>query len=309
MNRFSPETRGIVGIVLAMLLFTCMDVCAKYLLERNPTVMVVWARFTGQMVLVLAVSLPHLRRHLTTRRPALQLGRSTLHLAATSCFFLALNYMALAEAVAVFEVAPLLITVFAAIILHEQVGPRRWAGVLVGLCGALIIIRPGLNVFQPAAVLPFIAATCMAGFQIITRLIGTADTMRTTMIYSGLVGTLVTSAAVPFFWITPTWGDALLMATFGWIGFCGHYALVYALGQAPASTLAPFNYTGFLWAILLGLTFFSEIPDPVTLFGAAIILSAGIYVWHRERVRGVRPPVLAPRRGAGIAIDLDPDGR
>lgn len=294
--RLTPETRGILSILTAMLLFTCMDGCAKYLLERNDTVMVVWARFASQTALVLAISAPMLVAHVRTRRPALQLGRSTLHALATGMFFYSLNFMELAETVAVFEVAPLLITVLAALVLREQVGPRRWAGVVIGLCGALIIIRPGLDVFQPAALLPFGAAWCMAGFQIITRLIGTADTMRTTMIYSGLVGLLATSAMLPWFWVTPSLGDALLMATFGWIGYLGHLALVYALGQAPASTLAPYNYSGFLWAMLLGLIVFSELPDGFTLLGAAIILGAGIYVWHRERVRGRIPagPVRQP---------------
>lgn len=287
--RLTPETRGIIGIVLAMLLFTCMDSCAKYLLQRNDTVMVVWARFASQTALVLAISAPNLGTLIRTRRPGLQFGRSALHAMATGMFFFALNFMALAEAVAVFEVAPLMITGLAALLLGEQVGPRRWTGVVIGLCGALIIIRPGLDVFQPAALLPLAAAMCMAGFQIATRMIGTADRIGTTMIYSGLVGLLATSALLPWFWQTPTAADAALMATFGWLGYFGHLSLVYALGQAPASTLAPYNYTGFLWALTLGLLLFGEMPDKVTLIGAAIILGAGVYVWHRERVREAAP--------------------
>jgi drug/metabolite transporter (DMT)-like permease len=213
---------------------------------------------------------------------------------ATGMFFYSLNFMALAESVAVFEVAPLLITLLAALVLGEQVGPRRWAGVVIGLCGALIIIRPGLDVFQPAALLPFGAAMCMAGFQIITRLIGTADRMQTTLIYSGAVGLVASSAMLPWWWETPTLADALIMATFGWIGYLGHLALVYALGQAPASTLAPYNYCGFLWAILLGLVVFAELPDGPTLAGGAVILGAGIYVWHRERARARRTAAAVP---------------
>ena len=294
--RLMPETRGILGIVLAMLLFTCMDGCAKYLLQNNNTVMVVWARFASQMGLVLAISAPTLRTDLRTARPGLQLGRSTLHALATGMFFYSLNFMPLAESVAVFEVAPLLITLLAALVLGEQVGPRRWAGVVIGLCGALIIIRPGLDVFQPAAILPLGAAMCMAGFQIITRLIGAADRMRTTMIYSGAVGLVATSALLPWWWQTPSLADGLLMASFGWIGYLGHLALVYALSQAPASTLAPYNYCGFLWAILLGLVVFAELPDGPTLTGAAIILGAGIYVWHHERVHARQTAVAIAGR-------------
>ena len=93
-------------------------------------------------------------------------------------------------------------------------------------------------------------------------------------------------------------GDGLIMLTLGWIGFLGHICLVYALGQAPASALAPYNYAGFVWALLLGLMVFSELPDGLTFLGAAIILGAGIYVWHRERIRAAEAdtPPAAPDR-------------
>lgn len=282
--RMRPETRGILAIVLVMFLFTCMDACAKYLLERNNTVMVVWARFASQTALVLVISAPQLGALARARKPGLQLVRSALHSFSTGLFFLSLNFMQLAEAAAVFEVAPLLITVLAALILSEKVGPRRWMGVAFGLAGALIIIRPGLDVFQPAALLPLGAALTMAAFQITTRMIGTADRMGTTMLYSALVGLVGASVMLPWFWETPSLADALLMATFGWLGYFGHLVLVYALAQAPASTLAPYNYADFLWALLIGFLIFSELPDALTLIGAGVILGSGIYVWHRERV-------------------------
>ncbi len=284
-ERLGPETRGILGIVLAMLLFTCMDACAKYLMERLHPMMVTWARFAGQSVIVLLICLPALRDRFRTGHLGLQLARSTMHLMANLAFFIAISLMALAEAVAIFQVSPLLITLLAAIVLREQVGPRRWAGVVVGLIGTLIIIQPGLGVFQPVALLSFIAAACIAGFQIITRMIGTADSLWTTMLYSGLVGTVVMSAIVPFFWMTPSLEETALLIGFGWLGLLGHICLIYALGQAPASTLAPYNYAGFLWALVIGLIVFGEWPDYVTLLGASLILGAGIYVWHRERVR------------------------
>ena len=104
------------------------------------------------------------------------------------------------------------------------------------------------------------------------------------MIYAGMAGTVVMSAVVPFYWTTPTLMDALALATFGWIGFLGHLCLLYALTQAPASTLAPFNYAGFVWAVIIGFLIFGELPDALTFVGAGIILGAGIYVWWRERV-------------------------
>ena len=274
-----------IGILLAMFLFTCMDVVAKSLLERYPTAQVVWARYTGQTILMAVIFLPSLTSRLRTKHLKLQLVRSALLFTATCFFFTALNFLELAEAVAVFEIAPLLITLMGALVLGEQVGPRRWAAVVIGLMGALIILRPGMEVFQPAALLPMVAATCMAAYQIATRYLGAAEPIWTTMLYTAGVGTVLASLAVPFVWVTPTALDAAIMVSFGWVGFLGHLCLVYALGQAPASTLAPFNYAGFVWAALLGFLWFAEVPDAVTLFGASIIVGAGIYVWHRERVR------------------------
>jgi len=289
-DRLGAETRGILGVILAMLLFTCMDSVAKLLLERYHTIQVVWARYTGQTLLLVVAFAPSLGARLRTRHLRLQLGRSALLFSATLFFFTALNFMALAEAVAVFEVAPLMITLLGALILAEQVGPRRWAGVIIGLCGALIIIRPGFEVFQPAALLPLGAATCMACYQIATRFLGTTDDIWTTMLYTAGVGTLVASAAVPLIWQTPTLMDALVFLSFGWIGFAGHLSLVYALSQAPASALAPFNYAGFVWALILGFVVFGELPDALTFLGAGIIVCAGLYVWHRERVRKSAAP-------------------
>ena len=283
-----PGTRGILGVVTAMLMFAIMDSFAKDLLQRYPTPLVVWARFASQTVLIMVIVGPALRRHLKTNHLGLQLGRSALHLTANTLFFSALTAMTLADASAVLQTAPLLITIFAALILGERVGILRWTGVLVGLFGALIIIRPGFEVFQPAALLVLGASACLALFQIIVRMIGAHDGLWTTMFYSGLVGTLVMSAVVPFYWVSPTLTDGLVMLTFGWIGCVGHTALVWGLTQAPASQLAPYNYANFLWALVLGLVIFGEIPDVVTFLGTALILGAGLYNWHRERMHELR---------------------
>ena len=139
--------------------------------------------------------------------------------------------------------------------------------------------------FQPAALLALGAAVCMAAYQVATRMLSSADSIWTTLLYTAGVGTLIASAAVPFFWTPPSLTEAALMAVIGVIAGFGHLSLVYGLSQAPASMLAPFNYTALVWAMLFGFVFFAELPGPMTLAGAAIIVGAGLYVWHRERVR------------------------
>ena len=280
----TPETRAILAMLFAFLTFAVMDTIAKHLVGTLHPVQVVWARYASQTVFIVILLAPRLRVLARTASPGLQLLRSGLLFAATLLFFTALRLMELAEAVALMQTAPLIITALAALVLGEAVGIRRWSGVCIGLIGALIIIRPGLGVFQPAALLALGAAVCMAAYQVATRMLSTADSIWTTLLYTAGVGTLIASAAVPFFWTPPSLTEAALMAVIGVIAGFGHLSLVYGLSQAPASMLAPFNYTALVWAMLFGFVFFAEWPGPMTLAGAAIIVGAGLYVWHRERV-------------------------
>ncbi|MGF1501061.1 MAG: DMT family transporter [Paracoccaceae bacterium] len=290
----APESRGALGIVTAMFFFVSMDAIAKHLAEELPTMQVVWARYLGQTLIVLALFAHRFRALLRTRAPGLQALRSVLLFSATSLFFYALSFLPLAEAAALMETAPLMITLLAALVLGERVGPRRWAGVAAGFAGALIIIRPGLGVFEPAALLLLLAAVCIASYQIATRMMGQADSIWTTMLYTTLFGAVVSSAVLPFVWETPPLALVPGLVAIGAIGFVGHTLLVWSLGQAPASVLAPFNYAQLLWAILIGYLVFGDWPDAATLIGGAVIVCAGLYVWHRERVRGVRPAPPPP---------------
>ena len=285
--RLTPETRGILAMLFAFLTFSIMDTIAKHLTGNMHPVQAVWARYTSQTVFIVIMLSPQLRTLARTTSPGLQLLRSGLLFSATLLFFIALSLMEFAEAVALLQTGPLIITGLAALVLGEAVGIRRWCGVCVGLIGALIIIQPGLGVFQPASLLALGAAACMACYQVATRMLSANDGIWTTMLYTAGVGTLIASVAVPLFWTTPSLVDAVLMATIGVIGGVGHLSLVYGLSQAPASMLAPFNYTALVWAILFGFVFFGELPDPMTLAGAAIIVGAGLYVWRREQIRAL----------------------
>jgi len=279
------EARGAALLVLATALFASMDAIGKGLMQRHDPFQVVWARYAAQAVIVAIIVSPRLGRVIRTARPGLQVIRSALLFMATLCGFFAFSVMPLADATAIFQTAPLAITALAALILREPVGPRRWAGVMVGFLGALIIVRPGADVFQPAALLPMLGALFFAGYSIATRFLGRDESYWTTFLYTAALGALIASAFVPLVWVTPTWGDAALMLAMGAIGSAGQFLLIVAFNTAPASAIAPFTYAGLIFATLWGYVFFGDAPDGWTATGAAVIVGSGVYVWRRERMR------------------------
>ncbi|MDZ7909481.1 MAG: DMT family transporter [Gemmobacter sp.] len=282
-----PQTdtgRGILMMLIAIATFTSMDALAKTLIAEYPALQVVWARYTGQTVIVTLVfsCLPQLRRLLRTRYPGLQAARSLMQFGATAFFFVSLGYVGLAEATAITDLNPVLITLGAALFLGEKLGARRIFGVCAALFGALVIIRPGFGVFQPAALLPLCCAICYAGFALATRWVGRDESPSTSLIYSAMFGTLATTLLLPFIWqpiaMADLWGFVLI----GALGSVAQFFLIRAFTIAEASAIAPFGYVGILFAIGWGILLFDEWPDGWTVIGALVIAGAGVYVWHRE---------------------------
>lgn len=280
-----PQTdtgRGILMMLIAIATFTSMDALAKTLITEYPALQVVWARYTGQTVIVTLVFLPQLRRLLRTRYPGLQAARSLMQFGATAFFFVSLGYVGLAEATAITDLNPVLITLGAALFLGEKLGARRIFGVCAALFGALVIIRPGFGVFQPAALLPLCCAICYAGFALATRWVGRDESPSTSLIYSAMFGTLVTTILLPFIWqpiaMADLWGFVLI----GALGSVAQFFLIRAFTIAEASAIAPFGYVGILFATGWGILLFDEWPDGWTVIGALVIAGAGVYVWHRE---------------------------
>jgi len=265
-----------------MFLFSCQDVLAKSLASDYPPLMVVWARYSSQVFWTFIILAPWLLRYLRTNHLGMQLIRSAFLFCATVCFFNSFRYLQLAESIAIFEIAPLIITAMSVVILKETVGYRRWIGVSVGLIGALIIIRPGSDVFSFAALWPIGAAFCFAGYSISTRFLSTDEPAMTSFVYTALIGAIVATAILPTVWVTPEWSDVPSLSFIGIFGGIGHYLLIRALTLAPASLLAPFSYAGLLFSASFGYLAFAEIPDIYTWIGALVIVGAGLYVWYRE---------------------------
>ena len=202
-------TRGILLMILAILLFTAMDATAKGLIERYPAPQVIWTRFAGQLLIVLLLLRQHLGPVLRTRFPVLHFWRSAAQFGATTFFFLSLPHIGLAEATAIADLNPVLITLGAALFLGERLGPRRLAGVLVALVGALIVIRPGAGVFTWWAVLPLLCAVSYATSALLTRKIGAQESVWASMVYAALFGTIVAGLAYLGIIFATGWGNLL----------------------------------------------------------------------------------------------------
>lgn len=283
-----PPTRAILLAIAAIFCFGLMDVSVKAVTPTTGTIPALWARYAGQMVIVLVLVAPRLSTVVRSEYPKLQITRSILLMAATFFFFLALGQIGLAEATAVIAVNPVLITLGGALFLKEALGPRRIFAIALAMVGALIVIRPGSDVFQLASLLPLIAAFCFAGYTLITRRLGPSEDVWTSLFYTGLVGSILLTAVVPFYLEALDTRAVLLLIAIGAAGTAGQLMLIRALSIAEAGLLAPFNYCGLVFAVFWGLVLFDEVPDTLTLLGALVIASAGIYVWYRETRRPAR---------------------
>ncbi|WP_347139262.1 DMT family transporter [Paracoccus sp. SSK6] len=277
----STQATGILLLLAAILGFTMMDATAKYLTQFYHPAQVVWARFVGNLLIFVVIFRTAAFPLMRTRRPGLQFARALMQLASVGLFFSSLQVIGLAEATAIMDLNPVLITLGAALFLGEKIGPRRLAGIGAALIGALIIIRPGMGVFQPAALLPLAGAFTYATGALLTRMART-DSVATSVMWSAVVGSVLTSVIVPFVWQPIALADLWAFALLGVFGTLSQYLLVRAFATAEAGVLAPFGYTGLVWAGLWGWLLFGQLPDLWTVAGAGLIVAAGLYVWSRE---------------------------
>jgi len=302
----SDQSKAILLMIACILFLSLMDATVKGLGDRLDTVQMLWARYTGQTLIVFLIILPALSRHLRTRNPGLHFVRSMVQMGATGFFFFSLEHIGLAEATAIMDIAPMLITLGAAAFLGESLGLRRGLSIGVALLGALIVIRPGSAVFSPWALLPVAGAVCFAAYALLTRFVGPDEGAMTSLFYTGVVGTVVLSALVPFHWVAPGRLDWAMLVLIGCLGAAGQFAMIRALTLAEAGSVAPFTYVGLIFATIWGMVFFGEYPDGWTYVGAAIIGGAGLYIWHRETRVAAPAATIAAAGPADLAVPERP---
>lgn len=280
--RLGPTGRGILLMLTAIFFFTLLDAIAKDLVSRYAVAQVVWARIAVQLVLVAVILRGRLPARARTAWPGLHAARAVTQLGAGAFFFASLAHIGLAEATALADLNPIFITLGAALFLGERLGPHRIAGVGAAMIGALIIIRPGADVFTPAALLPLGCAVCYAANGLLTRAVGARESLWTAMILTSVIGTAIMTAILPFVWVPVAAADIPRLIAIGALGTLSQVCLIRAFSLAEASAVAPFSYFGIVLATIWGVLFFGEWPDGVTVLGMLVVVAAGLYVWHRE---------------------------
>lgn len=275
----------------------------KYFSDQYSVLQIVFIRgVIATLLMVLAAKFIEGQFFLASQKPWLTLSRGLLGFTSYTTYYLAVASMPLAEVVAIVFSAPLFVTAMSAVFLREQVGPRRWGAVLAGFVGVLIIVGPSGHFSNLSVLLAFIAAITYASQTTITRHLGSHDkplsiALNTMIVFTGASGILslmlggniisISSSHPSLLFLTRDWFqpeslDLALMIFLGFNGALAFFCMSKAYCVAPASTIAPFEYTYIFWAVIFGYLFWSEIPSPTTLIGISILITSSIYIWNRE---------------------------
>ncbi|WP_083445098.1 DMT family transporter [Pseudorhodobacter aquimaris] len=330
----TPDRRilllGIASAMGASCFFSINDTSVKFLSGGYALHQIVLIRsLIGMTVLSLFVVPSHGGfSAFRTRRLGMHLLRGSFVVTSNLCFFLGLAVMPMAEAVALFFIAPLLITALSVPMLGEKVGPRRWAAVGVGLLGVIVMLRPGAGIFHPAMLLPLFAAFCYAMLHMLTRRLGTTESAVTLTVYiqltfigicaiSGLIlggGVFASEANASLAFLTRAWewpdiADMPILGLIGCASVMGALLITHAYRSCEAAVVAPFEYVSMPLAIVFGVVVFGEWPDPAAWGGIALICGAGLYTVLREtRAHPDTPPLASvPGNLRSTALGGDPE--
>lgn len=288
-HKAQGEPRYILGIALALIatvIFACQDAMTKTLVHSYPATFIVmvryWVFFLAGVYMAKTAS-GGLIENIKSKRPFIQCLRGLLLLLELIAIALAFRVMGLAEATSIFQSYPLFGTVIAVFLLKEKVGWRRVLALVIGFIGILIMLRPGSGVLSVGAIWALVAAIFFALYMALTRLVGGIDKPQTSFFYVGLVGIVIMTLGLPFFWVHMDSHSVWILVALCITSVVGHFLMIKALSIAPLTVIQPFNYVQLVWSVIIGYIVFGDMPDGLTLVGAALVVGSGLFVFFREQ--------------------------
>jgi drug/metabolite transporter (DMT)-like permease len=287
--------QGIALLVLAVACFAVLDTSVKYVGPFVPIVVAIWFRYLFQAIAVTAFVLPTRGRSLwQTQHPRFQLLRGCLLLTVSGLSFLGVQFMPVGAFTAFIMTTPLVVTLMAALFLKEEVSRTRWALVAGGFIGALLVVQPDKDIVGWASLVPIVMVFMYAWFQILTRKMAQTEDPMTMHFYTGWVGAVVSSLAVPLVWQgIPEASTLALLCLVGLMGTVGHFLLILAFARAPASALTPYLYAQIGFAVFCGWLVFDHVPAAMEISGIALIVLCGAsanWLTSREARLPMTPP-------------------
>ena len=291
--QFHRPLLGIALILLAQVCFPIKDSFAKLVGGVYPPALIIWVQFVVlSLVFAPAVVWQHGWRTLVPSHWGWQILRGLAVVTGIGLFYWSLTFIPLADATAMAFVSPLLVTAMSPFVLGETVGWRRWIAVVLGFCGALIILRPELGGARTGYFIALGTGVMLSIFYVGNRKLAATAPPVAQVMFSGAVGAIALIPAVPFIWVPPRPGDAAVIFGFLALATLGQAVMVMSFKYAPASVIAPFQYFAIVTSATMGYLLFGDFPGPWTMAGIAVIVACGIYIAVREGRRPAAPPAI-----------------
>ena len=286
MNFFnSKESLGMVFAIFAYFSFAILDAFQKTAVLYHSIFQLLLAKYIFVLLLSFFVSFKKKNYFFyKSKKIKLQIIRSILSILESSCFVLAFRYLPLADVHSIGSLTPVIVVILSVIILREHVSYKTWIAIFIGLVGVLIIMRPGLSIFDPKSLIPLLASFFLGSYQVLTRQVSQYDSSETLLFYNSLIGIFFTSILSYFYWQQLNSSSFLFFLLVGIFFSLGLYLQIIALSKARASIIQPFHYTLIFWSIIFGFMFYDHLPDFITIIGAIVIVISGIFIANQKLI-------------------------
>jgi drug/metabolite transporter (DMT)-like permease len=289
----SAQLAGIGLMLLSIFMFSFGDAMGKFIVATYSVGQLLLLRACAALLVLLPTMWKQRAEFKRLERPWLQLLRVTLSTIEVAAFFLATVYLPLADVITYYLASPIFVTALSGTVLGEQVGWRRWTAILIGFCGVLIALRPSAQTVSWPAMIALGGSLSFALLMLITRsLRATPDIVLASSQFGGTF--LLGAVLSPFGWVPPSAGSLGLFAAAGFVSVGALLCVNRSLKLAPASVVVPYQYSMIVWAVIFGFVVFGDVPSWATIAGAAIIISAGLYIFLREQKLGREETVVSP---------------